>query len=49
MKIEASAESYNKVKQMLINGDSYDKIMDETNVRLKDIKRIQRKEIHSKI
>lgn len=48
MKIEASAENYGKVKQMLINGESYDRIMDETHVRLKDIKRIQRKEIRSK-
>jgi len=32
---------------MLIDGESYDKIMDETHLRLKDIKRIEREEVSS--
>ncbi|MEG1255012.1 hypothetical protein [Clostridium sp.] len=47
MKIEATVENYNKAKQMLIDGESYDKIMDETHLRLKDIKRIEREEVSS--
>lgn len=33
-------------KEMLIAGESYDTIMSATNLRLKDIKRIQREEIN---
>lgn len=36
-----------KVKEMLISGESYDDIIAETHLRLKDIKRIQKEEISS--
>ena len=32
-------------KRMIIEGESWDKIMDTTHLRLKDLKRIQREEI----
>ena len=32
-------------KKMIIDGEPWDKIMDETHLRLKDLKRIQRDEI----
>ena len=32
-------------KNMIIDGEPWDKIMDETQLRLKDLKRIQRDEI----
>lgn len=32
-------------KKMIIDGETWDKIMDETHLRLKDLKRIQRDEI----
>lgn len=38
-------EIYEKAKQMIIDGESFDSIMEKTNLRLKDLKRIQRNEI----
>lgn len=35
-------------KQMIINGDPFDKIKEMTNLRLKELKRIKREEISSK-
>ncbi|EIF6156701.1 MAG: hypothetical protein E6100_00550 [Clostridium perfringens] len=35
-------------KQMIIDGESFDKIKEVTNLRLKEIKRIQRDEINPK-
>ncbi|MDZ5253333.1 hypothetical protein [Clostridium sp. LIBA-8841] len=35
-------------KQMIINGDPFDKIQELTNLRLKELKRIQREEISPK-
>ena len=32
-------------KKMIIDGEPWEKIMDETHLRLKDLKRIQRDEI----
>lgn len=32
-------------KQMIIDGETFEKIMDKTHLRLKDLKRIQREEI----
>ena len=32
-------------KRMIIDGESWEKIMDTTHLRLKDVKRIQRDEI----
>ena len=40
--------SHEKAKQMLIEGKSYDDIIAETHLRLKDIKRIEKNEITSK-
>ena len=34
-----------RAKEMIIAGESFEKIMDETHLRLKDLKRIQREEI----
>ena len=42
MKLEDNPELREKAKQMLIDGESYDKIMDVTHLRLKDVKRIER-------
>jgi len=36
---------YEEAKQMIINGESFDTIMEKTHLRLKDLKRIQRNEI----
>ena len=47
MKLEDNATLREQAKQMLIAGESYDKIMDETHLRLKDIKRIEREEVSS--
>ncbi|WP_294385019.1 hypothetical protein [uncultured Clostridium sp.] len=35
-------------KKMIIDGEPWDKIMETTNLRLKDLKRIQRDEINPK-
>lgn len=35
-------------KKMIIDGEPWDKIMDTTHLRLKDLKRIQRDEINPK-
>lgn len=34
-------------KQMMIEGETWQRIMDATNLRLKDLKRIQREEVDS--
>ena len=39
------AYSPEKSLKMIIDGEPWDKIMDETHLRLKDLKRIQRDEI----
>ena len=36
---------HEKAKQMIIDGESFDTIMEKTHLRLKDLKRIQRNEI----
>jgi hypothetical protein len=41
-------ELHNKVKKMMVEGESWDKIMEETHLRLKDLRRIQREEITPK-
>lgn len=41
-------EMKERAKQMLIDGRTYDEIMSQTTLRLKDIKRIQREEISNK-
>ena len=35
-------------KRMIVDGEPWDKIMDTTHLRLKDLKRIQRNEIDPK-
>lgn len=42
-----TASSRDRAKQMMLAGESWDKIMQETRLRLKDLKRIQRDEISS--
>ena len=39
---------YSKAKEMMIAGKSWDKIMEETRLRQKDLKRIQAAEISPK-
>lgn len=41
-------EVYGRAKQMIIAGESWDKIMEETKLRLKDLKKIQTTEIDPK-
>lgn len=41
-------ELYSKAKEMMIAGESWDKIMNETRLRQKDLKRIQMTEINPK-
>ena len=36
-------------KKMIVDGEPWEKIMDETHLRLKDLKRIQRDEINPHI
>lgn len=38
-------EAYKTAKQMIIDGVSFDNIMNETHLRLKDLKKIQKNEI----
>ena len=41
-------EAHNRAKEMMIAGESWDKIMEETRLRQKDLKRIQASEISPK-
>lgn len=41
-------ELYSRAKEMMIAGESWDKIMEETRLRQKDLKRIQASEISPK-
>ncbi|MPM68210.1 hypothetical protein SDC9_115141 [bioreactor metagenome] len=45
MEKDRDNELHNKAKEMMIAGEDWNKIMDETHLRLKDLKRIQREEI----
>lgn len=45
MSIEENDSTHNIAKKMIIAGESFDKIMEKTHLRLKDLKRIQRDEI----
>ncbi len=40
-----SKSTHDMAKQMMIDGETFEKIMDKTHLRLKDLKRIQREEI----
>lgn len=46
MEYEIDEEIKEKAKKMMRHGDSYEKIMERTSLRLKDLKRIQRTEIN---
>lgn len=48
MNKENENQIYEKAKQMIIAGESWDKIMEETRLRQKDLKRIQMEEINPK-
>lgn len=37
--------AHDMAKQMIIDGETFEKILDKTHLRLKDLKRIQREEI----
>lgn len=45
MENDKNVKAHDIAKQMIIDGEDWNKIMDETNLRLKDLKRIQREEI----
>lgn len=48
MAYEIDADLREKAKKMIMNGDSFDNIIKKTNLRLKDLKRIQREDINPK-
>lgn len=41
----SNKSAHDMAKQMIIDGETFEKIMDKTHLRLKDLKRIQREEI----
>ena len=45
MNKQKSKLSHDLAKKMIIDGESFDTIMETTHLRLKDLKRIQRNEI----
>jgi len=48
MSNEENNSTHDIAKQMIIDGETFDTIMEKTHLRLKDIKRIQRDEIDPK-
>jgi len=48
MNIEKDNSVHDVAKKMIIDGESFDAIMEKTHLRLKDLKRIQRDEIDPK-
>lgn len=48
MNRESRNAAYSRAKEMMIAGESWDKIMDETRLRQKDLKKIQSTEISPK-
>lgn len=48
MNRENKNQVYSRAKEMMIEGESWDKIMEETRLRQKDLKRIQASEISPK-
>ncbi|MBS6501728.1 MAG: hypothetical protein KH415_08880 [Clostridium sp.] len=48
MNRETKNQVYAKAKEMIIAGEAWDKIMEETRLRQKDLKRIQMTEIDPK-
>ena len=49
MNRESRNTAYSRAKEMMIAGESWDKIMEETRLRQKDLKRIQSTEISPKL
>jgi DNA-directed RNA polymerase subunit H (RpoH/RPB5) len=45
MNRESQQDAFKVAKKMMIDGEDWDKIMQETRLRLKDLKRIQQNEI----
>lgn len=48
MSNDINSTSHDIAKKMIIEGKSFDSIMETTHLRLKDLKRIQREEIDPK-
>ena len=44
---QSQQDAYKVAKKMMVDGEDWDKIMQETRLRLKDLKRIQKNEIDS--
>ncbi|WP_459479699.1 hypothetical protein [Clostridium saccharoperbutylacetonicum] len=48
MNTEENSSLHDKAKKMMIDGESWDSIMEKTHLRLKDLRRIQINEIDPK-
>ena len=48
MNNEENSSVHDVAKKMIIDGETFDTIMEKTHLRLKDLKRIQRDEIDRK-
>ena len=48
MNNEENSSAHDIAKKMIIDGESFDVIMEKTHLRLKDLKRIQQNEINPK-
>ena len=48
MSNEINSSSHDVAKKMILEGETFDTIMETTHLRLKDLKRIQREEIDPK-
>ncbi|AGF59485.1 MULTISPECIES: hypothetical protein [Clostridium] len=48
MNKEENSSLHDKAKKMMIDGESWDSIMEKTHLRLKDLRRIQINEIDPK-
>ncbi|MCE5222544.1 MAG: hypothetical protein LLF98_15245 [Clostridium sp.] len=48
MNNEGNSSVHDIAKKMIIDGESFDTIMEKTHLRLKDLRRIQRDEIDPK-
>ena len=48
MNNEENSSAHDVAKKLIIDGETFDTIMEKTHLRLKDLKRIQRDEIDRK-
>lgn len=48
MNNQDNSSTHDIAKKMIIDGETFDTIMEKTHLRLKDLKRIQRDEINPK-